>query len=344
MNEERRKAREYGRKGLTLIEGIVVLAVVTILAALLFPAAQHSRAMARQITCANNLKELGQAYTVCMTESNGQIPNAFYTFEEAEDGHDVTLVGAEASSANALLRYTDPGVLACPNDNTPESISAFSASGDIVTAPLSYAYNVGLPVLFRNVSRVDQPVNTVMFYDGHPDAISGKWNYSTNWARDTISYRHGGQANGVFVDGHVESYADLPQWAFKPPTVWLAFSIETESGHTIVGETDIEANPSFFLLVLANGDEINIDDLKDKHTEDFKGAATLWRIKPKGSSQALLLVDGDPYPLEKNTVYTITAETMAVHLWNDKRDKNGYAVGHWLIRILEAKNADIETN
>ena len=49
------------RRGLTLIELVVVIAVLTILAALLLPAVQFAREAAARITCANQMRQLALA-------------------------------------------------------------------------------------------------------------------------------------------------------------------------------------------------------------------------------------------------------------------------------------------
>lgn len=49
------------RRGLTLVEAIVILAIVGILVAIIIPAVVQSRESARQVECRNNLKQIGIA-------------------------------------------------------------------------------------------------------------------------------------------------------------------------------------------------------------------------------------------------------------------------------------------
>lgn len=61
------------RRGLTLIEVLVVIAVIGILVGLLLPAVMQARSSARRSQCGNNLKQLGSAVQQ-FHERHGTLP------------------------------------------------------------------------------------------------------------------------------------------------------------------------------------------------------------------------------------------------------------------------------
>mgnify|MGYP001346169054 CR=1 FL=1 len=62
------------KKAFTLIELLVVIAIIAILAALLFPVFNQARGSAKKSACLSNLKQLGTAFTMYLTDHDGQYP------------------------------------------------------------------------------------------------------------------------------------------------------------------------------------------------------------------------------------------------------------------------------
>ncbi|HKQ37230.1 MAG TPA: DUF1559 domain-containing protein, partial [Verrucomicrobiae bacterium] len=171
----------------TLIELLMVIAIIAILAALLLPVISKGKMRARQAQCASNLKQIGLAFHEFAHDHNSRYPmqvrtNEGGTLEFVPFGTSRLYRHFQALS-NDLL---DVSMLVCPSDrrNAAPSFDRLSNT---------------------NVSYSLRPLTT---YDTTEATLASDWNIigginTSNrilWSADV----HQGRGNVLFSDGHVE--------------------------------------------------------------------------------------------------------------------------------------------
>jgi len=62
------------RRAFTLIELLVVIAIIALLLAILMPSLRRARDQAKGVTCRNNLKQIGLAFTLYTEDNAGKFP------------------------------------------------------------------------------------------------------------------------------------------------------------------------------------------------------------------------------------------------------------------------------
>jgi prepilin-type processing-associated H-X9-DG protein len=264
-----------------------------------------------------------------------------------------------------MLAPGPTSLVLCPADSTPNKALILQNDGVSAYVPCSYAYNVALPLLFRNTARVTAPVNTVAFYDGDPTAVAapGVWQYSASWAESTVRARHRGSAQYLYLDGHVNATAAFPSEAFGGCNQWLASALDTRPAsqqeltnlsHYIDADVgaSININPGNgwfeFNVLLPDNTAITRDDLQQnkkrtgpgfgngKNLEYAGQAQEVW-VKPKGNgNNGGLTVNGQPVSLTNKNRYVISGD-LQVHVYNSK----GHGNGQWWIDI-SATHADVK--
>lgn len=200
------------RQGFTLIEMLVVTAILALLMAMISPALNRALENSRRVACTANLRSLGQATLAYAVDHQQRIP-----FQRAASGPGsgyanppwfnllAPYAGAEIRSAISLEPGTDK-VFRCPAQRGSFAVSYGPSSGAFLDDNSFLRYDL-----------IDQPSRKVWLLDVHTGFV-----YFFNpalpselWASD----RHAGRVNVLYFDGHV-SQASLTELEAERPLLF----------------------------------------------------------------------------------------------------------------------------
>lgn len=218
-----KRQSKYATHAFTLVELLVVVAVIGIVAALLLPALNQGKQAALRVHCLSNLRQLGIATQLYWQDNEGY---AFRYREGYTNGGDIYWFGwiergAEGKrdfdvAQGALWPYLrGRGVETCP------AFKYYSKQLKLKATEASYAYGYNLhlsaPLTKRAVKvtsfrRLDDlalfadaaQVNTFQ-PPASPEHPMLEEFYYINRDEATAHFRHTELANTVFGDGHVEA-------------------------------------------------------------------------------------------------------------------------------------------
>ena len=154
------------RSGFTLIELMVVIAIIVVLAAFLFPVFSATRQKAREATCLSNLHQLGIALKAYIADQRLYPPPP--TYDPTANGN----VGLYSGGFSALYPnyVTDKNLFLCPEDRfwgdvTPEQAKAknyCSYNGVQDTGAANAADRWQFKTM--NFNSADRPMRTYNYY------------------------------------------------------------------------------------------------------------------------------------------------------------------------------------
>lgn len=192
------------RHAFSLVELLVVLAIITLLSALLFPAFATVRGRARQTSCLSNLKQIGLSFGMYSQDYDGRFP---YAVDPSDRFHPSTWDSIPTFQTQiptlpwvheSLSAYAkSPQIFHCPADSgftqtdftglpldaTPTSAQKFGSS---------YYYRTELGATELIESTLSRPAQVNVFFDG-----AGRW-HGTLLPRAK-------RYNVLFADGHAKN-------------------------------------------------------------------------------------------------------------------------------------------
>ena len=203
-------------RAFTLVELLIVVALIAIVSSLLLPVAQKATESGRRAQCVSNLRQIGAAIQLYRNEHNNYYPPAngldnlmatigwkglWYAPTTPANGGLIPYVGSQAAMDKLVV---------CPRNRYPDS------ELPPIKNPIGYPYTVNYNVMVS--AGAAQPANHLQFArpstvflmadSATGETVGTKWGLGVNstssgWA--ALENRHSGQMNILWMDGHVST-------------------------------------------------------------------------------------------------------------------------------------------
>lgn len=211
--------------GFTLLELLVVMAIILILAGLSVSGIGKMRSISQRAHCTNSLRQLGAATHLYLAEHEQRffaysqaVPEGRQWYFGLERGGSTGGEGARDLdvTGSPLYPYVKQvgGIEVCPAFPYESALWKPKFKG----ASWGYGYNLALSEV--NALTLERPSQTILFGDcaqvntfQHPASPKNPMLeefYMIESRYSTVHFRHGTLANMLFVDGHVEALPMAP--------------------------------------------------------------------------------------------------------------------------------------
>lgn len=201
-------------RGFTLVELLVVVAVIGALASVTTASVRGSIRKANAIKCATKLKSLGTATLLYTQENHNQLPRSFHSAGAYRQPGWAASIAPYLGIEKSAIDHNWPNVF---NEY-------FRSPADSATDPFVYSYGlnvhfeldpdgddyIGSPATWRRLSQIPSPEVTILMGQTRPvrfgdHLMCHQWS-GVQAAKNALNHAiHDGRANYLFLDGHVET-------------------------------------------------------------------------------------------------------------------------------------------
>ncbi|MDP6379830.1 MAG: prepilin-type N-terminal cleavage/methylation domain-containing protein [Phycisphaerae bacterium] len=218
-------------RGFTLVELLIVMAIILLLLALLFPAARGAWDLALMMRCRNNLRQLCLAMTSFANDNDGRLPGGEHDQPSLEWIGNPNTIGSERSNLwrcpqqGSLFPYVgNEKVYMCPKDEQSTAEDTRARGGPLPLEPGTglgngrFSYSMSAILAGASLALLGQCRSEYTDLDGNPQGMAvallveedpehwlGYGYPDGSWCNiDEFSDRHFGGCNIGYIDGHVE--------------------------------------------------------------------------------------------------------------------------------------------
>jgi len=196
------KSERKARTAFTLVELLVVIAIIGILIALIMPAVSSVKKKAWATKCMSNLRQVGTYVTMAADNNNGRL--YLYTTGDDIDVSWATHLGIADGDGSQDV-FLCP---AYPPKTFSDQFEWIMTYGVRTDTPTNCTI-VDAETRYLNIYKVEKPEDYLHVADttaNGQDGLTGFQYRGFEMAQDNqVHARHQSRANGLFIDGHVES-------------------------------------------------------------------------------------------------------------------------------------------
>lgn len=210
----RRSTHTHSTRGFTLVELLIVIAIVAIFAAVLLAVFPKGREMARRAACTSAVKQIVAAASMYAHDHDRRfIPAMTRGAPGGQRGYTwCTIIQPYIESEQILV---------CPNDAEPKATEGFVCLPHSYGLNYRYTFNTGFGWAGRSLTskltNVDQHSKRILVFEMDSSARDPGTNFAMH-RLSRVEPRHGERAVFGFIDGHAKAF--LPEETVQPFNMW----------------------------------------------------------------------------------------------------------------------------